>query len=502
MAVARLKNEFLHILNRVTAAQDEDLNVNTSGPSYMSLSFSETLSSTSMSTGSGVEYDHHHETSALILDAVGDLRSIAQRMISAGYLSEFIDIYTSIRKSFLCTRLRQSRIQKWSTSDTRGLVLDEFNMHMDRWIQASKVFFKILFPKEYKLSTQIFDASFGYVCFSYTVKDAKVELINFAEALIYTRRAPEKLFKLLDLYNQLADFLVTSTEEAEPIQGLCVQLVEVVRETLSNFENSVINEVSPFHKEATGIIHPLTRYVMNYMKLMMEYEDILSKLILSNPPICFGDLMIPDVKFAEHEGQTPFALHLVLIVVVLHFKLEAKSKSYKDDASLVHLFMTNNLHYILQKIKSSPELEAMIGEDYTDNLSENYLKQARANYEKLTCERMLHCLRDDEPQRLGKFIFSGVSVVTLKKRIKKFNTLFKGIHSTQSKWVVPDLQLREELRLSIVEKLVPAYKSFLEQYNSHLGKRKDSFFNYSENTYVKYSAEGLEALISKDFFAT
>ncbi|KAM7479782.1 hypothetical protein LguiA_027995 [Lonicera macranthoides] len=486
MAVSRLKHEFLHILERVTAAQDEDVNTRASS---MVLS---SVSSTSVSAG--VEFDHH-ETSATILDAIDDLENIAQRMNSAGYLADFIDIYTGVRKSFLATHLRRVGIQKWSTSDTWGLVSDGYNMHIRAWTQASKVFYKIIFPKEYKLSTQIFDAPFGDISFSNTVKDAKVELMNFAEALVNTRRAPEKLFKLLDLHNQIADFSV-------PFLGLRFQIVVAVRETLSTFENAVIHEVSSVHEEDTGRIHPLTRYVMYYITLMVDYEDILSTSIVSNPPTSFGDLIIPDVKFAEHERQNPLALHLVLIVVVLRFKLEVKSKNFKDDASLRHLFMTNNLHYILQHVKSSPKLEAMIGEDYTKYLSEYYLKQASAGYEKSTCARMLHCLRDDEPQRLRKFLFSWMSVVTLRKRIKKFNTLFEGVRSTQSRWGVEDFQLREELRLSIVDKLVPAYKSFLERYNSHIVKRKDSCFNYFENTYVKYSAEELQALISKDFFAT
>ncbi|KAM7479786.1 hypothetical protein LguiA_027999 [Lonicera macranthoides] len=200
--------------------------------------------------------------------------------------------------------------------------------------------------------------------------------MNFAEALINTRRAPEKLFKLVNLYKQLTDLPGLLTEEAEPVQGLAFQLVVVVRETLSIFENIVIHEVSPVHEEASGRIHPLTRYVMNYITLMVDYEDILSNLIVSNPLTCFRDLMIPvlpDVKFAEHEGQSPLALHLVLIVVVLRFKLEAKSKNYKDEchfASFLH-DQQSSLH-ILQNFKSSPKLAAMIGEDYTKYLSENY----------------------------------------------------------------------------------------------------------------------------------
>ncbi|KAM7479784.1 hypothetical protein LguiA_027997 [Lonicera macranthoides] len=229
---------------------------------------------------------------------------------------------------------------------------------------------------------------------------------------------------------------------------------------------------------------------MNYIRLIVDHDCSLSRFIISKPPTCFGVLTIPDVKFAEQEGQIPLALHLVLIIVFLRFKLEAKSKNYEDDASLVH------------SIKGLPKLEEMIGEEYMNNLTENHLKQARASYEKATCERMLHCLSEDEPRRLSNFIFSGVSEITLGRRVKKFNTLFEGVRSTQARWVVLDLQLQEEIRLSIVEKLVPAYKSFPERYKRILGKRKHPYLNESEKTYIKYSVEELQILFSKNFFAT
>lgn len=95
------------------------------------------------------------------------------------------------------------------------------------------------------------------------------------------------------------------------------------------------------------------------------------------------------MEFAQLEGlgQSSLALHLVLIIVVLQFKLEDKSKFYKDP-SLPHLFTAKNLHYIVRSIKESPELEEMIGEEYTNKLSENCLRQAITSYQSSTCERM------------------------------------------------------------------------------------------------------------------
>lgn len=96
----------------------------------------------------------------------------------------------------------------------------------------------------------------------------------------------------------------------------------------------------------------------------------------------------------------------------------------------------------------------------------NYLKDTMSNYQRSTFERMLQYLRDDEEgQSLNKFISSGVWTGTMKRRMKSFNAVFEKVRSSQSRWVVPDLQLRNELCLSVKDKLVPAYKSFLEKFD-------------------------------------
>jgi exocyst complex protein 7 len=71
--------------------------------------------------------------------------------------------------------------------------------------------------------------------------------------------------------------------------------------------------------------------------------------------------------------------------------------------------------------------------------------------------------------------------------------MFEEVHRTQATWLIPDSQLREELRISISEKLIPAYRSFLGRFRSHIESGK-----HPEN-YIKYSVEDLENAVW-DFF--
>ena len=49
-------------------------------------------------------------------------------------------------------------------------------------------------------------------------------------------------------------------------------------------------------------------------------------------------------------------------------------------------------------------------------------------------------------------------------RFKSFNGQFEELHQRQSQWSVPDPELRESLRLSIAEVLLPAYRSFIKRF--------------------------------------
>lgn len=437
-------------------------------------------------------------------EAIYDLRSIAERMISAGYFRECVQVYGSVRKSAMDASFRQLGIEKLSIGDIQRLEWEVLETKIKKWIRAAKVCIRILFASEKKLCEEIFEGlgtASDDSCFIETVKGPAIQLFNFAEAISISRRSPEKLFKILDLHDALSDLLpdvdvVFESKSAESIRVQAAEiqsrLAEAARGILSEFENAILREPSRIPVPG-GTIHPLTRYVMNYISLISDYKQTLIELIVSKPPTgsrYSGDPTTPDMEFAELEGRTPLALHLIWIIVILQFNLDGKSKLYKD-ASLAHLFMMNNVHYIVQKIRGSPELREMIGDDYLKKLTGKF-RQAATSYQRATWVRVLYCLRDEGLHVSGSFS-SGVSKSALRERFKTFNAMFEEVHRTQATWLIPDNQLREELRISISEKLIPAYRSFLGRFRSHIESGKHP------ETYIKYSVEDLETAVL-DFF--
>ncbi|KAJ0264025.1 Exocyst subunit Exo70 family protein [Hirschfeldia incana] len=429
-------------------------------------------------------------------EAASDLRSIVQRMVAAGYSRECIQAYGSVRKSAVETIFKQLGIVKISIGDVQRLEWEVIEGKIRKWIRAAKVCVRVVFSSEKRLCSQLFDAAaMDESCFVETVKTSAQRLFTFPEAISISRRSPEKLFKILDLHDAMDDMMsdieaIFDADSSVHVQAGEIQtrLAEAARGILSEFENAVLREPSVVPVPG-GTIHPLTRYVMNYISLISDYKQTLNDLIVSDPSTG-SDPNAPVMDFAELEGKSPLALHLIWLIMVLHYNLEEKSHHYRD-ASLAHIFIMNNIHYIVQKVKGSPELREMIGDHYLRKLT-GIFRHAATNYQRSTWVRVLNSLRDEGLHVTGSFS-SGVSRSALRERFKAFNAMFEDVHRSQSTWSVPDAQLREELRISLSEHLIPAYRSFLGRFRGHIESGR-----HPEN-YLKYSVEDIERIVL-DFF--
>lgn len=439
-------------------------------------------------------------------DVIPDLHRIAERMVAAGYARECMQVYGSIRKSMVDESFLRLGIEKLSIGDVQRLEWETLEVKIKKWIRAAKVCIRMLFASEKRLCEQVFDGldSVGETCFSELAKGATMQLFNFSEAIAISRRSPEKLFKILDLYETLSELLpdiemVFSDELCANVKTqaseILTRLGEAARGIFTEFENAIQRETSRTPIPG-GTIHPITRYVMNYISFISDYKETLMKLIVNKPsqtskllPEGLIDLIGEYDKGSDSDDQSVLSLHLVWTTLILQNNLEGKSKVYKD-ISLSHIFLMNNVHYIVQKVKGS-DLRALIGDDWLRKHS-GKVRQYATNYQRATWMKVLSCLRD-EGLHVGGSFSSGVSKTALKERFKSFNAAFEEVHRSQSTWIVPDAQLREELRISIAEKLLPAYRSFFGRFKNHLESGRHS------EMYIKYSPEDLENTLL-DFF--
>lgn len=421
-------------------------------------------------------------------DAVVELKEIADRMIRSGYEKECCQVYSNVRRDVLDECLSILGVEKLSIEDVQKIEWTSLDEKMRKWIQAVKIVVRALLNGEKQLCEQIFEGSelIKEVCFVETAKGCVMQFLNFGEAVAIGRRSSEKLFRILDMYDVLmvvfSDLQMLFSDESGELvcseaRGVLAGLGEAAIGTFVVFENAVQGEAS---RKPTlgGEIHPLTRYVLNYVKLLVDYSETLNTL-LENIGDEYDRLEGDDGNNTSLEGTSPIARRLLLLLKSLESNLEEKSRMYEDGA-MQYIFLMNNILYVVQKVKDS-ELGKLLGDQWVRK-RRGQIRQYATAYLRSSWTKVLSFLKDE-----GIGGSSGnASKLALKERFKNFNAAFEEIYRAQTAWKVPDAQLREELRISISEKVLPAYRSFLGRFGSQLESGR------SAGKYIKYTPDDLE----------
>ncbi|KAG6385963.1 hypothetical protein SASPL_154846 [Salvia splendens] len=509
LAMTRLEDEFRLVLIRNTVPLDPDrlhhhrstLSSSAAAIAIAATEFFNGDGSESIEDVSSGRYSHHSHGRGVSFgwddmsielihpDAVTELGEIADRMIRSGYEKECCQVYCSVRRDVLEECMAIIGVEKLSIEEVQKIEWKSLDEKMKKWIQAVKIVVRGLLSSEKHLCDQIFAGSdlIKEVCFLETAKGCVMLLLNFGEAVAIGRRSVEKLFRILDMYDALAQVLsdlqeLFMDEDAGDMvcreaQGVLDGLGEAAIGTFVEFENAVQGESSrkPIQN---GEIHPLARYVMNYAKLLVDYSNTLN-LLLENLEAETVDSDRGNAENSELESMSPFARRLSALIMSLESNIEDKSKVY-EDVAMQYVFLINNILYIVQKVKDS-ELRNLLGDNWVRK-RQGLIRQHATQYLRASWSKVLSCLKD---QGIGGST-SNASKVALKERFKNFNACFEEIYRVQTAWKVPDPQLREELRISVSEKVIPAYRSFMGRFGSQLESGRHA------GKYIKYNPEDLE----------
>ncbi|XVE68296.1 hypothetical protein DITRI_Ditri09bG0056100 [Diplodiscus trichospermus] len=431
-------------------------------------------------------------------DVIPDLKCIANLMFMSNYDHECCQAYVNIRKDALDECLFNLEMEKLSIEDVLKMEWGTLNSKIKRWVRAMKVFVRPYLASEKWLCDQIFAelGSANLLCFVEVAKAPMLQLLNFAEAISIGSLQPEKLVRILDMYEVLADLLpdIDALFFDEAGSSVRIEYHEVlkrlgdyVRATFLEFENAVASNTStsPF---AAGAIHHLTRYVMNYIRLLADYNDTLN-LLLKNQDGAAATPLYADMNLATEEESmskdfsgscSPMAYHLQSLTSILEVNLYEKSKLYKD-ASLQHFFLMNNIHYMAQKVKNS-ELRRIFGDKWIRTHNWKFQQHAM-DYERATWSSVLSLLKDESNSSA-----SSISRTLLKERLRSFYVAFEEVYRTQTAWLIPDAQLRDDLRISTSLKVIQAYRTFVGRQMYNIGEK-----------HIRYSAEDLQDYLL-DFF--
>ncbi|XP_058111143.1 exocyst complex component EXO70H1-like [Magnolia sinica] len=424
--------------------------------------------------------------------AMEDLQAIAQCMISSGYGMECAKIYKIMRKSIVDEGIYRLGFQQMSSNHILKMDWEVLEHKIKNWVNVSKIAVKTLFYGERILCYYVFTNSntIKESCFSEIAKDAATHLFAFPETVAKCKKSPEKMFRFLDLYDAISElwpyvdsifsYELTSTIKTKAINSL-IELSDGVRSMLAEFESSMQKDSSRSPISGGGL-HPLTRYVMNYLCFLGDYKEALANILADYPlqvqhPM--PEAMLQNSLTAENPLSS-ISSRLEWLILVLLRKLDGKAELYKD-VGLLYLFLANNLQYVVSKVRGC-DLRYILGADWISK-HESKVRQYVANYERMAWSKVASALPQNptyemEPQKV-------------KERFREFNSAFEAAYRSQSGWVVPDGKLRDEIKVSVAKKIVPVYRAFYEKYRVLLRGESGKF--------VRFAPEDLENYLSDLF---
>ncbi|RZC82115.1 hypothetical protein C5167_044901 [Papaver somniferum] len=427
--------------------------------------------------------------------AMNDLKMISDCMISSGYGKEIVSIYKIIRKSIVDESLYKLGVERMTPTQINKMDWEMLDFKIKTWVYAVKIVVKTLFIGERILCDYVFTSETSREsCFTAITKDSALELFQFPELVAKGKKSPEKMFRILDLYDAISElwpeiesifsYQSMSNVRAQAVSSL-LKLGEAVRAMLTDFE-AAIQKDSSKALVAGGAIHPLTRYVMNYLCFLSDYTVILSD-ILADWPLP-ENTSLPESYFGssldtEDDSTSTISVRFAWLVLVLLCKLDGKAALYKD-VPLSYLFLANNLNYVVSKVRGS-NLRVLLGEEWISK-QELTVKQYSINYERMGWSKVLSCLPTNPT--------ASISLGAAKECLLSFNTAFETAYRTQSAWIITDSKLRDQIKVSICKKVVPVYREFYDTNRAALTRERNV------ETLVRYSPDDLMNYLSDLFY--
>ncbi|RZC78835.1 hypothetical protein C5167_003027 [Papaver somniferum] len=430
--------------------------------------------------------------------AISDLKVIADCMISSGYGKECVKIYKLIRKSIIDEGLYRLGIEKMTCQKIQRLDWEIIQLKLENWLKSVKIAVTTLFSGERILCDQVFYSSDSIreSCFTEISKEGAVILFSFPELVLKSKKSSsEKIFRILDLYNSVSEIWpeiesIFSFESTSFIRNQALSSLEAlgdsVRIMLSEFETTVQKDSSKVPVSGGGI-HPLTEYGMSFIAGLSDYSIIL--LNLMEEWALSVETRLPESYFSP-PNESPISaisIRFAWLILVLVCKLDGKAELYKD-VTLSFLFLTNNLHFIVSRVRTS-NLSSLLGEDWISK-QEMKVKQYAWNYERLGWEKVVSVL--SPVNSMGN-----ASADEMNNLLKKFSLAFEQVYRTQSSWIVPDNKLRNEIKVSICSNLLPLYRSLFYKYRVTLQGEPTSL---GDSSSVIFSPNDLGNYLSDLFY--
>uniref|UniRef100_A0A804UBY4 Exocyst subunit Exo70 family protein n=1 Tax=Zea mays TaxID=4577 RepID=A0A804UBY4_MAIZE len=420
---------------------------------------------------------------ALSPGSIANVHQIARRMVDAGFGRECAEAYAAARRGFVDESVARLGVRSRTAEEVHASPWEVLEFDIARWIPAFNMMFRILIPSERRLCDRVFDglAPFGDLAFIAAVRTQALQLISFGDAISSSSRSPERLFRVVDMYEAVRDILpdldpvfsdpYSAALHAE-VSAMCNTLGSSIKGIFMELENLIRRDPARVAAQG-GAIHPITRYVMNYLRAACGSRQTLEEVMEGD----FGVNRAAPVAVDPDRPTSSLAVHIAWIMDVLQKNLDTKSRIYRDP-SLACIFLMNNGKYIIQKVNDS-ELGVFLGNEWIKQMTTK-VRRWSMDYQRTTWGKVTTVLQTGSPG------IGGLPAKAMLQKMRMFNTYFEEIYAAQSEWVIADDQLRVDIRAAVEETVMPVYASLIAKLKSSPETGRDLYIKYTPEDVVAH----------------
>ncbi|KAH7298978.1 hypothetical protein KP509_25G067800 [Ceratopteris richardii] len=417
---------------------------------------------------------------------------IADRLRVNNRLDGCLDMYMEARGRMMkksMASVKPAYLRHASAEAVRELKWEDVHSFLFSWMHDFTAVVRVLMVSERQLCKLVFamldPSSQQTKVFEDILKESKFTLfLTFVEEVARSHHRPEALLVgLLDLVRGLEnlrrdidDVFKGCTEILKDIVKTHNLIITNVRRAFWELAKNVETRKSDVPND--GGKDRNASFVVNYMGMLLrDYPDAMD--------LAFTTQYSTDRRVSTAPESLPRAVNGMMDALVTN--LEERASNGYSDPILAHIFLMNNYRHVLVRLKECDGLSNCLGDAFVLEWRKK-VDQNMRNYLKKSWEKVL-ALLSREGLSSGRNVSKDAA-----SRVRLFNSAFEDTYRQQLRWVILEDQLRDTVRLAIINMLVPAYHSFINSYGGIIDENV-----HPSKRVVKYTTDALQNMV-RDMF--
>ncbi|XP_007018477.2 PREDICTED: exocyst complex component EXO70A1 [Theobroma cacao] len=427
------------------------------------------------------------------------VRRIAETLAANDCMDICIDIFVKVRyrrAAKALMRLNPDYLRTYTPEEIDEMEWESLETAISLWIQHFELALKTVFVSEKKLCKQVLgglpEVLVWLECFVKIADKIMAVFFRFGEGVARSNKEPQKLFKLLEMFDSLEKLKVEFSEifEGESGADICIRfreleklLVHASSKVFWEFGLQIEGTSDGFPPPQDGSVPKLVRYALNYLKHLTTetYSAYMAKVFRTEQVWKAGILS----KSETDENLLQDAISNIM--EALQRNIESKSSRYKDKI-LTHIFVMNTYWYIYMRSRNT-ELGKLLGDQYMKQKYKTVAEESAYMYQRQAWDPLVRLLEKED--LIEQDNDSRGTGALARGKMEAFFTCFDEISRRhRGGYNIPDADLRAQIREATVKLVVPVYSEFLNAHSSLLPVK----------SYV--SPESLERLLAQVFNGT